>query len=69
MRQQTYAPRLGPIDTPDALDCWPPTYGPTKSCDGERLPQQRIGVGWHAIKSGINTVEEADREGSPEVLT
>jgi hypothetical protein len=69
MRQQTHAPRLKPIDTSDALDCRPPTYGPTKYCDGERLPQERINTGWHAITSGINSVEEADREGSPEVLT
>jgi hypothetical protein len=69
MRQQTHALRHGPIDTSDALDCWPPTYGPIISCDGERLPQQRISTGWHSIKSGINILEKSDREGSPEVLT
>jgi hypothetical protein len=64
-----YAPSLGPMGVPDALDCRPSTYEPTttKSCSGERLPRRRISTRWHAMKSGINIVEEA--EGSPEVLT
>jgi hypothetical protein len=69
MRQQPHAPRLGPIDTLGALDCWPPTYGPTISCDGERLPQHQISTGWHPIKGGIGILEDADRENFPEVLT